>query len=355
MVDLVQNSINIIQKFQSQSGAYVASPNFPTYNYCWFRDGSFTAYAMDLYGYPESSTRYHHWVAKVILDRKDMILKTIGKVQEGLPITVQDQLHTRYTLDGEDGIKEEWPNFQLDGLGTWLWSLQQHHLLSTSEIPSEWLIAANLVGDYLSSLWQFPCYDCWEEFPEAIHTHTLAAIYGGLNALSKLDGRDRDETLNGIKSYVNSHLVYDEYFVKKNNSYTVDASLMGLVVPYGLITIDDPRFLATLDRIEKFLRENGGVHRYPTDTYYGGGEWILLTAWLGWVYALNGEMEKSRTLMEWIESKADSEGNLPEQIPASLNDPNYYSPWLRQWGEIAKPLLWSHANYLILAKHLEIN
>lgn len=352
MVDLIQNSIDIIKKFQSQSGAYVASPNFPTYNYCWFRDGSFTAYAMDLYGQRESSTRFHHWATKIILDRKEMILTTIHKAQIGLPIMVQDQLHTRYTLNGKDATKDDWPNFQLDGLGTWLWSLQQHQLLSTSVLPDEWLIAANLIADYLSSLWQVPCYDCWEEFPEAIHTHTLAAIYGGLDALSKLDGRSRLTTMNEIKSYVDAHLVYDGYFVKKTDSYTIDASLLGLVVPYGLITIDDPRFLATMVRIEKYLMKGGGVHRYPTDTFYGGGEWILLSAWLGWVYAMNGEMEKARKMMDWIESNSDTDGNLPEQIPATLNDPNYYLPWLRQWGEIAKPLLWSQANYLILAKQL---
>jgi GH15 family glucan-1,4-alpha-glucosidase len=353
MVNLVETSIIIIQKFQSESGAYVASPNFPTYNYCWFRDGAFTAYAMDLYGQTESSRRFHLWASKVILDRKEMILIAIEKARKGLPITIQKQLHTRYTLEGEDGTKDEWPNFQLDGLGTWLWSLQQHKANSNLEIPEDCLEAAKLVADYLSVLWHQPCYDCWEEFPDDIHTHTLAAIYGGLNALSIMDGKDRSGTLKEIQKFVNEQLVYDGYFVKKIHSFTVDASLLGLVVPYGLVAIDDQRFDATLGRIENSLRKGGGLHRYPTDTYYGGGEWILLTAWLGWVYASRDDMEKAGELLSWIEKQADTNGNLPEQIPATLNDPNYYQPWLRQWGEIAKPLLWSHAQYLILKKQFQ--
>ena len=36
------------------------------------------------------------------------------------------------------------------------------------------------VCDYLAALWQLPCYDCWEEFPDRVHPHTLAAIYAGL-------------------------------------------------------------------------------------------------------------------------------------------------------------------------------
>jgi len=26
------------------------------------------------------------------------------------------------------------------------------------------------------------------------------------------------------------------------------------------------------------------MHRYADDTYYGGGEWVLLATWLGWYY-----------------------------------------------------------------------
>jgi len=50
MVNLAQRSIDIILQNQASSGAYLASPNFPNYRFCWFRDGSFTAYAMDLIG-----------------------------------------------------------------------------------------------------------------------------------------------------------------------------------------------------------------------------------------------------------------------------------------------------------------
>ncbi|KPV52167.1 hypothetical protein SE17_17090, partial [Kouleothrix aurantiaca] len=44
------NSIALIRAHQSPNGAYVASPTFPTYHYCWFRDGTYIAYAMDLVG-----------------------------------------------------------------------------------------------------------------------------------------------------------------------------------------------------------------------------------------------------------------------------------------------------------------
>lgn len=131
----------------------------------------------------------------------------------------------------------------------------------------------------------------------------------------------------------------------------MDASLLGAAVPYGLLAADDPRMVATVKTIERDLRK-GGVHRYAADSYYGGGEWILLTAWLGWYYAECGESAKARECLDWVAQHADAEGELPEQVATHLNVPGKYAEWVARWGPVAKPLLWSHAQYLILLKAL---
>lgn len=348
MNNLKQASIQYILNNQAPSGAYIACPNFPTYHYSWFRDGSFIAYAMNLVGEHESAGRFHAWVADTILKRVDLIRTVLEKVEDGEEILPQDVLHTRYTLEGEDGVKEEWPNFQLDGFGTWLWALHQHHILAEKKLPQNCLDAADWIGLYLRALWLQPCYDSWEEFPQDVHTHTLAAIYGGFKALVNLGFESYQIDADQVQAYILEHCVYDGYFVKYVGSYTVDANLLGLVLPYQVVPLNDDRFKKTIERIETSLLKEGGVQRYPTDTYYGGGEWVLLTAWLGWFYAESGLVEKAAACRQWIEAQANPDGELPEQVPLVLNDPNYYLPWLRQWGEIASPLLWSHAKYLIL-------
>jgi len=75
---------------------------------------------------------------------------------------------------------------------------------------------------------------------------------------------------------------------------------------------------------------------------------VLLTAWLGWYYAELGEHERAREFLTWVEAQADEAGHLPEQVPHTLNAPLVYQHWLDRWGPIARPLLWSHAAYLIL-------
>lgn len=347
MSDLVRASIEIILQNQSPGGAYLASPNFPPYRYCWFRDGAFIAYAMDLVGQPDSAARFHDWAATNILKRAAVIERAVSKARLGQPLEAAEFLHTRYSVDGEE-TGEAWPNFQLDGFGTWLWSLAEHCRLHGALPGESWLSAARLVAAYISVLWTQPCYDCWEEFPDQVHPYTLAAIYGGLQAHAALSGADHSQTTHLIQAFLHQHAILDGHFVKYIGSQEVDASLLGLAVPYRLVSPDDPLMRTTVAEIVARLYSPGGVHRYARDTYYGGGEWVLLTAWLGWYYTQVGDWPSARACLDLVQAQAGPHGFLPEQVPSSLNDPSCYPYWLDRWGPIANPLLWSHAKYLIL-------
>jgi GH15 family glucan-1,4-alpha-glucosidase len=352
MRELYQHSIDIILGNQSETGAYPASPTFPTYMYSWFRDGAYIAYAMDQVGLHSSSARFHKWAAETVCKHEAVAQGAIEKAIRGETLSEAQVLHTRYTLDGEVG-QEEWPNFQLDGFGTWVWGLAEHLNLSGEEISDVQQRAAQVLAEYLATLWKVPCSDCWEEFPESNHPHTLAAIYGGLKAAEKLLGVDHTVTRGEIRDFILDSNLEGGHFVKFSGAPDVDASLVGLTMPYSLFALDDKRIQSTIERIDSTLREEGGgVHRYPTDTYYGGGEWVVLAGWLGWYYAEAGEETKALELLNWMAAQADADGDLPEQVPQSLIDESFYAPWRERWGEIAQPLLWSHANYLILSKAL---
>ena len=111
---------------------------------------------------------------------------------------------------------------------------------------------------------------------------------------------------------------------------------------------------ATIQVIEMDLfRPGGGVYRYKNDVFYGGGEWLLLTAWIGWYYAEIGHVDKAKKILSWMESQANEDGSLPEQVNDHNLSPTNYRPWVIKWGPVANPLLWSNAMYLIL--HNAIN
>jgi GH15 family glucan-1,4-alpha-glucosidase len=270
VTDLFQRSVEIILANQTASGAYIAGPTFPTYRYCWFRDGSFTAYAMDLVGRHDSAERFHDWAAATINARADVVQRAVAKARRGEAPAEGDFLHTRYAPDGSEALGESWPNFQLDGFGTWLWALGEHQRLVGRALPEAWRHAAGLVSEYLSALWSRPCYDSWEEFPDRVHTYTLAAIFGGLRADEQLRRADHRAALEQIAQVVRSQAVADGHFVKFVGSTEVDANLLGLATPFGVVEPDDPTMVATVRRIEADLQRGGGLHRCA-DSYCGGG------------------------------------------------------------------------------------
>lgn len=354
MPNLFQHSVDLILAHQAPSGAYVASPNFDTYAYSWFRDGSFIAHAMDRVGEHASAARFHRWAGSVLARYTPKIQQLLARRQAGDPIPLRDQMHTRFTLDGLES-DADWTNFQLDGYGTWLWALADH-LERTGDrtLYSDLRPQVVILAKYLSAFWQTPCYDCWEEFGDNVHTATLAALYGGLQAIGRYDATlDVQPLATTIQTFILEHCVENGHLIKFLGNDAVDASLLGAATPYQLLPNDDPRILATIAKIETDLLR-GGVCRYLDDTYYGGGAWLLLTAWLGWHHAEAGNLARASELRDWVATQATAEGALPEQVADNLLAPDYYAGWVERWGEIASPLLWSHAMYLILETAIDV-
>ena len=65
-LNYINKSVEIIKQNQASSGAYIASPNFSQYKYCWFRDGAFIADSMNLVNERESASSFFEWGFKII-------------------------------------------------------------------------------------------------------------------------------------------------------------------------------------------------------------------------------------------------------------------------------------------------
>ena len=279
--ELRRVSIDVILEGQSPSGGYVACPAFPPYRYSWLRDGSFIADAMSRAGETASAEAFFDWVARI--------------VDRGLGF------EARYTLDGARD-ETEWPHRQHDGWGLWLWALREHAARHGG--GERWREAARTTAEHLERVRFEPCVDWWEE-RDGVHAATLACIAAGLG--DELDLSRAEERLDG--------------------------SL--LVLPFlGFGAVD----VATL------VSPGGGVHRHLDDVYYGGGEWLLLTAMRGLA-----EPALAQECLDWVAAHAGRDGRLPEQSQDHLLHPATYDEWIAKWGPPPSPLLWSHAMYLDLA------
>ena len=284
-------SIEVIAAGQAPSGAYSAAPMFGPYrDYCWLRDGSFTADAMSRIGETSSAERFFDWVAELVRAK---------------PAGPWD---ARYRLDVSRDATSWWPHDQLDGPGLWAWATRNH--VARHGVASRWDDAIELVTASLSVHWHDCCYDWWEE-RKGVHAVTVGSIWAGIGG---------------------------EELARVSRAACVAERLDGSHAFLVVLGLADG---SHLQRSEREL----GYHRHADDEYYGGGEWPILAAFTGWARHTLG-LDASAQL-EWIEAAANADGTLPEQLPRRLR-PERYGPWAERWGEPASPLLWSHAMYLTL-------
>ena len=352
---LANRSVGIIEAGQAPSGAYVAPPNFPVYRFSWLRDGAFIADAMSRAGRVESAEAFFDWCSGVLVARRSRVQSLIARKRDGAPVDPSELLHCRYTLDGQEAT-EDWWNFQLDGYGSWLWALVAHGERSARPL-ARYRDAIALTVAYLAAFWDEPSYDWWEENSDRRHTSTLAALYGGLAAAARVSQLPPDirgeaaATADAIRSRVLADGTKDGRFAKWLGGGDLDGSLVSCSTPFRLVEPHDRLIVDTVAALEQELA-HGGVHRYAADSYYGGGEWLLLAALLGWYYAEAGRVEDAWAQLRWVAGQATPAGELPEQVDRHLFAPQARDEWLRRWGPVATPLLWSHAMFLTLAIEL---
>ncbi len=359
---LATSSHEVITGHQHAGGAYPASPTFSAYRgYAWLRDGAFTAEGVSRFGDVDSANRFHDWASGVLTTRTEQVESLRDAVRHGREIPAALMLPTRFTLDGHVGT-EPWWDFQTDGYGTWLWSVVTHaqrHGLALAR----WRTGIEVAVDYLTTFWDRPCYDWWEENLDHRHVSTLGAIYSGLSEAARSGILDPDRrsiaerTAQSVRQLVLTEGTVTAadgsvHLAKWLGSGEVDASLAACVVPFGLVAPTDPIARATIRAIANDLEVEGGVHRYRADVFYGGGQWPLLSCLLGWNRTADGDPAAGLRYLTWAADHATDDGELPEQVPDHLLHPGHRDAWIDRWGPVATPLLWSHGMFLILADEL---
>jgi len=347
-------SVAAILRNQHPGGAFVASPDFGSYRYCWLRDGSFTAYSLDRAGEVGAAERFHHWCAAAVTEVAPLISKAVERAAAGEPVDPADMPPARFSLDGAV-VRDDWPNFQVDGYGTWLWALHSHlRAVGEPVLPAGFRPAVEATARYLAQLGTSPCYDVWEESGTSVHTSTLACVYAGLWAAGEMLA---DPALQARAGQLQRSLLEqagrDGHFRKSDHSNDVDASLLWLCQPLQVVPPGREAFVETVRRIVTELDLDGGVRRYPEDTYYGGGAWPVLTASLGSCLLSMGDREGARRRFEWVAERVGPDGHLAEQFGGERRDPPSYAQWAKRWGPPAADLTWSHAMLVVLAADLD--
>jgi len=197
-----------------------------------------------------------------------------------------------------------------------------------------------LMVNVVEHRWHEPDHGIWEpRKPKQHHVHSkvmcwqtvdrglVIAAYLGRDRPAWKELRDRiaaDILANGWKPAVNSFTAtYEE---DQPDAATLHVGLSGLLAP------NDPRFVATVETVERALRTGPAVYRYKYDDGLPGteGGFLLCTSWLIEAYALIGRRKDAEELFARYVELAGPTGLLAEEYdPAEQralgNHPQAYS------------------------------
>lgn len=320
-------------------GGIVAAPCMkPEYRFCWPRDATYVAYALDKAGFYEETTKYYHWCKR-------------AQEPEG-------GLYQRYYIEAR--LRGPCWSSQIDEIATVVWGIGKHFDLTgdLGFLKSMWPMTENAakylcanINPYINLV---QSVGLWEE-KIGSHTYSNAAVYRALKTsakIAKIMGRDDlyeewNASADRIKNAILNLLWNPQLnrFIKTFNpkDESVDISLLAITFPFEVLPAQDDRIKKTALAIEKaFSFKAGGIGRYPADVYYGGNPWILSSLWLALYYGELGEADKMNQLIKWVIDHATNTGLLSEQVDKATGAPLS-----------AVPLAWSHAFFILATLELE--
>ena len=324
------------------TGALVASPTMGLperigggrnwdYRYTWLRDAALALYALIYVGFEDEARNFMGWLRDRCKEDEDGLLQPLYGIDGRTDLTETELTHL-------SGYKNSYPvrlgngaykQRQLDLYGA---VLDAAYLYNKYGAPLDYDLWKNLrkILNWLSENWRGPDEGIWEvrggrrQFVSskllswvALERAIRIARQRGLPAG---DGRWRAER----------DAIYEEImekgwnpernsFVQYYGSDALDASL--LMMPLvKFVGPTDPRWIATLDRIQQELTYDNLVDRYQTeqaapDGLEGSeGSFNLCSFWLVECLTQAGRLEEARLALEKMFSYANHLGLYSEEI-----------------------------------------
>lgn len=338
--EAVRRSLLVLRALtQAETGGIVAAPttSLPEdpggernwdYRYCWLRDSALTLESLLVHGGARAALRWRDWLLRAVAGDPDDLQIMYGVAGErSLP---------ERTLDHLPGYQQSLPvrigngavaQYQADVVGEVMIALAKLREAGTVEDDFSWPLQRSLLS-FVAAHIDDKDHGLWEMRGEPrFFTHSRvmmwAAFDRGVRAIDAygLDG-SRDEWArlrDGLREEILEHGVDPETgaFRQTYDTTQVDASLLQ-VAQTGFIGYDDPIMLATVERIERDLMQDGLVLRYRAATApdgLTGSEYPFLACsfWLVEQYAMTGRGDDATALMDRLVGYTTDLGLLAEE------------------------------------------
>jgi GH15 family glucan-1,4-alpha-glucosidase len=306
------------------------------YRYTWIRDAAFTLYGLLRIGFTEEAERFMDWLeARCYKPKPDGLLQLMYGIDGRTDLTEE-------TLDHLEGYRGSRPvrvgngaydQLQLDIYGELMDAVYLYNKYGDPISYELWTRLRGLI-DWVSGNWQRKDEGIWEVRSGQQHSvysklMCWVAVDRGLRLADKRSfPADRERWLK-VRDEIYEDIMESgwsaerEAFVQSYGSDTLDAS--NLIMPLVFfLSPKDPRFLSTLDAINRPPRDdglvsNGLVFRYDVQKSADGlmgeeGTFSLCTFWLVEALTRAGRLEEARLIFEQMLGYANHLGLYAEEI-----------------------------------------
>ncbi len=325
-------------------GSMVAAPTFglPSviggsrnwdYRYTWIRDAAFAMYAFIRLGFMEEAAAFMNWIGKEL----DTIEQHQGTLQLMYTIEGEEKM-TEQELTNLEGYRQSSPvrignaaydQFQLDIFGELMDSIYLYDKFHGAITWSFWQHVERQI-EFVCNNWQRPDHGIWEvrgEKCEFLQSRLMCWVALD-RAIKVVEHRSFPSPLERWRSVRDQiyRTIYDDFwsdekqsFVQYKGSDVLDASalLMPLV---RFIHPKEPRWLSTLEAIERELVSDSLVYRYRLDSGASDGldgeegTFSMCSFWYIECLSRSGQVEKARLLFDKMLGYANHLGLYAEQL-----------------------------------------
>ncbi|MGC8625494.1 MAG: trehalose-phosphatase [Phycisphaerae bacterium] len=319
------------------AAATTSLPEYPggvrnwDYRFCWPRDAAMAATALVRLGASGPAMKFLDWVLG-ILERSEAnsLIRPVYTVtgghlgSEGVIAELAGYLGSRPVRVGNAAAQQ----VQLDVLGPVAELIALLAKQGAALTTEHWRLMETMVTA-VTQRWRDEDHGIWElRGPRRHHIHSKTmcwqTVHCGLQIADFLGYRREDwEALEkAITSDILTHGWNEQQhaFCASYGSSEVDAAALWVGLS-GLLAPDDPRFIATVQVVERELRQGNTVYRYRYEDGLPGveGGFNICTAWLIEAYALLGRWKDAQDLLREYAKLAGPTGLLAEQYDPKTN------------------------------------
>ncbi len=298
------------------------------YRYCWIRDSTLTLLALMNAGVYDEASSWRDWLQRAVAGSpSDM------QIMYGL---MGERRLTEWTVDWLPGYLDSRPvrvgnsaheQFQLDVYGELMDTFEQARKGALAPTDAGWELQKALV-EHVVENWTRPDYGIWEVRGPPRHF-----VYSKVMAWVAMDRAITAVERHGLegpaaewrktRDAIHAEVCVRGFDPKRNcfraayDEESLDASLL-LLAEVGFIEPHDPRFIGTVEAIERDLRVDGFVLRYDTRRVDDGlhpGECAFLACsfWLADAYDAIGRHEDAEKLFDRLLAVRNDLGLLAEE------------------------------------------